>query len=697
MDLNFCRKGIWKSLLALSVVAIMLCAVVVISVFGAQTTRRGKVTGVTPDPLRVRDMPNTTGNIMFHLYEGDSVLVIEAVEGKAVIGENNIWYLIEYNGARGYAYSHYITILADETTAPDGTGTEQPPVTPPDMTDFEAYMTAQGFPESYKPYLRELHTKYPNWVFKAQQVQYDFYDAVNREKPNSLVHTSSISSWKSTEGEAYDWNTNTWRIYDASGWVRASEQVIAHYMDPRNFLGENSVFQFLEQSFDANIQNVDGVRNIIANTFMDPAKQSPYLLEPDGTALDYATTIFNAGQTYGVNPYVLAAMIVIEQGTNGSTLISGTYDGYGGAYYGFYNYFNVYAAAPTAEETIRKGLWYAKGGNNGATTFSRPWNTRYKSIMGGAEFYSTGYINAGQNTLYLKRFNVQGNNAFGHQYMTNVYGAASEAEKLAKGYSEELRKAALSFYIPVYKNMPEQAVLRPVVDGSPNMKLRSLSVVGYELTPSFDPDILEYMLVVPPNLSAITVNTIVMQEKAVVSGIGDLALTENKHVFEIKVTAQNGSTRVYKLTVAKENSADFGTVTFTGNYNLSNFMALGIQPNMTVADFQTKLLSQGSIAVTNSAGVAKDASSAIGTGDIIKVISTNGMPYGEYTAVVKGDVNCDGKLTVTDLIKIRNRILGTQTMSGIEEKAADVDMGGKINVSDLIKVRNHILGTIPIA
>ena len=133
MDLNFCRKGIWKSLLALSVVAIMLCAVVVISVFGAQTSRRGVVSGVTPDPLNVRDIPNTTGNKKFSLFEGDSVLVIEAVEGKEVFAGNKIWYLIEYNGARGYAYSKYITVLADETTAPDGTGTEQPPVTPPDI------------------------------------------------------------------------------------------------------------------------------------------------------------------------------------------------------------------------------------------------------------------------------------------------------------------------------------------------------------------------------------------------------------------------------------------------------------------------------------------------------------------------------------------------------------------------------------
>ena len=35
------------------------------------------------------------------------------------------------------------------------------------MTDaeFETYLTNQGFPESYKVKLRELHKSHPNWVF----------------------------------------------------------------------------------------------------------------------------------------------------------------------------------------------------------------------------------------------------------------------------------------------------------------------------------------------------------------------------------------------------------------------------------------------------------------------------------------------------------------------------------------------------
>ena len=54
----------------------------------------------------------------------------------------------------------------------------------------------------------------------------------------------------------------------------------------------------------------------------------------------YVDIIMDAAAQSGVSPYVLAAMILQEQGTNGgSPLISGNYSGYPG----YYNFFNVEA------------------------------------------------------------------------------------------------------------------------------------------------------------------------------------------------------------------------------------------------------------------------------------------------------------------------------------------------------------------
>ena len=59
-----------------------------------------------------------------------------------------------------------------------------------------------------------------------------------------------------------------------------------------------------------------------------------------------------AAQTSGVSPYVLAAMILQEQGTNGSGgSISGNT--------GYYNYYNFEAYASNGMTAVERGLWYA--------------------------------------------------------------------------------------------------------------------------------------------------------------------------------------------------------------------------------------------------------------------------------------------------------------------------------------------------
>ena len=78
--------------------------------------------------------------------------------------------------------------------------------------DFESYMTKQGFPESYKPYLRMLHEQHPKWIFTAQKLGVDWNTALKEEcvVGRNLVHSSALASWKSMEKGAYDFNGGYW-------------------------------------------------------------------------------------------------------------------------------------------------------------------------------------------------------------------------------------------------------------------------------------------------------------------------------------------------------------------------------------------------------------------------------------------------------------------------------------------------------
>ena len=135
---------------------------------------------------------------------------------------------------------------------------------------FEQQLAAEGFPESYKQKLRELHAKYPNWEFKAYQTGLSWQEVVREESKlgRNLVYTTSKDSWKSKDAAAYNAATNTWKGFDTSAWVAANSDIIGYYMDPRNFLDSRYVFQFQTQGYDPASQNAEGVRMLAANSFL---------------------------------------------------------------------------------------------------------------------------------------------------------------------------------------------------------------------------------------------------------------------------------------------------------------------------------------------------------------------------------------------------------------------------------------------
>lgn len=84
-------------------------------------------------------------------------------------------------------------------------------------------MTAQGFPESYKPYLRALHQKYPYWQFKAFKTGVKFQDALTAESKlgENLISNSKSEAWKSKEAGAYDVPPVPGKsLTEAPGWPR---------------------------------------------------------------------------------------------------------------------------------------------------------------------------------------------------------------------------------------------------------------------------------------------------------------------------------------------------------------------------------------------------------------------------------------------------------------------------------------------
>ncbi len=80
----------------------------------------------------------------------------------------------------------------------------------------------------------------------------------------------------------------------------------------------------------------------------------------------------------------------------------------------------------------------------------------------------------------------------------------------------------------------------------------------------------------------------------------------------------------------------------------------------------------------------------IGTDMILKINTPDDKTYA-YTFVIKGDVNCDGKISSVDYVMIKNHILKINAIEGTMSKSSDVNKDGKITSVDYVMIKNHIL------
>lgn len=310
-------------------------------------------------------------------------------------------------------------------------------------SEVQVHADIEQFPESYHEALTALKEAHPNWIFVKMDTGLEWDTVVSEELygGRSLVPTSLSGALQ--EGNY------------SKGWAYATEEALEYYLDPRNGLTESGIFQFEQLTFNASYHETceTALQSFLDNTFM---KGNVPGWEPSGKAGTYAYAFWVIGKNMNISPFHLASRVYQEQGQGTSPLISGTYPGFEG----YYNYFNIGASGTTDKAVIESGLTYAKEA-------TPPWDTHYYALHFGAKTLGANYINKGQDTLYLQKFDVDDSSSgmFWHQYMQNICAPFSEAKSIRKLYEEV---GALDnifvFKIPVYNNMPETCPLPATSD-----------------------------------------------------------------------------------------------------------------------------------------------------------------------------------------------------------------------------------------
>lgn len=318
----------------------------------------------------------------------------------------------------------------------------------------------------YATLIDNLKKAHPKWTFTILYTGLDWNQVIKNETTavhgRNLIEGSKTGEWVCSKCGA--------NKYDNGSWKCASEATVAYYMDPRNSLYEDYIFQFENLTWQEGVYTNAGINKILSDCKYMQGSTIKYTKTDGKTGTlnkSYADVIMAAGKKYKISPYHLAARIRQEQGpgTKASSTATGTYSGYKG----YYNFFNINAYGSGNSTIIKNALSYAK---------TKKWTNPEKSIIEGAAFIADEYINDGQKTLYLQKFDVDNSDGslYWHQYMQNVSASKTEGATVKKTYSD-LNKP-FNFIIPVYKNMPTTKCPQP---GSQSIVTQNIQVTDSSL------------------------------------------------------------------------------------------------------------------------------------------------------------------------------------------------------------------------
>jgi len=709
------RKNIARVLL---LVFVALYAFNVSSVFAIQYTEIN-IEGTARVSYNIRSgpgttYPNPTGKLTT-IGSKHTITRYARTDDKSTGCETGVWFYT--STLSGWVCSVGFSLASDTSKA---ISSEE--MAKLDDKGFEAYLLTEGFPTSYWSGLKTMHAKYPNWVFKAVNT-YKIWDNILNDESEPGMSTFQITATKEAQGyEAY-LNTShkyTWENDLFYGWdgnfFLANRGAVAHYLDPRNFLTESTVFMFESQLYRESSKNSQLITNIL------------------GTS-NYSETLINIGRELNISPVALASRIK-QEGTIGRRVTAGNidircngafYDANGSTFYKapLYNFYNI-GAYSSPDNADLNGLCHAAQTDESTL---RPWNTVDKAIKGGAMFIGAGYIFAGQYTTYFQKFNVSPItiSALGHQYMTNIEDPKSSSSIVYGKYSSlGALNSDFIFHIPYYLDMPSEAVKAPTL-GNPNDWLSKILINGTAIS-GFKGSTTSYTVSIPSDATSIKVDATTVANKTSylsINGGGKVLKTTSSTIntpnndtsFNIVVTAGNGSTKTYTIILKKDSSNNnnggntgdnnngSGTVNppvinepsvnklisdsnliYSGNY------LNGISIGTTVDQLTKKLLANNSKAVVTYKNSAKQnkASGTLVTGDTITITSNNETKNIEV--IIYGDCSGDGKISISDLLAVQKHILGDATLSGVYFKAADADKDGKVSIKDLLLVQKNILG-----
>ena len=161
--------------------------------------------------------------------------------------------------------------------------------------------------------------------------------------------------------------------------------------------------------------------------------------------------------------------------------------------------------------------------------------------------------------------------------------------------------------------------------------------------------------------------------------------TENTQGIIIKVRDAVGNVATYKTidinNILKIEISNYEKITKDNNEYLTK-----IEANTTIAQLKEKIKTNGTIKVLKGNNEITDTNTLVGTGMQIQIETER------YIAIVKADLNGDGKIGLSDLSNIKFSLIGKKQLSTEAQIAGDINGDGKVSLSDMAKLKMYLVG-----
>lgn len=214
---------------------------------------------------------------------------------------------------------------------------------------------------------------------------------------------------------------------------------------------------------------------------------------------------------------------------------------------------------------------------------------------------------------------------------------------------------------------------------SNNKNLKSLTISGdYELTPAFDKDVTEYSMTIGTDVDSLEIKAVAEDSSAKVEVSGNDKLLTGENTIEVKVTAEDGTVRTYKINVTKGENANI-----VPSFGLSELSIDGytLSPEFNKGIYEYKLDIEDSSITSLNVNAKSDEENAV-----IDISGNDELKLGEniITILVKSE---DGEDVVTYQIVVNiteKKEENNQLIAGIDNN--DLYMYIGIGVAVLVVI-----------